>query len=169
MKKSEAKNYIREIIIAELTPQDIAANTAAKVAIDDTVKDLTTKAAQTTDAENKKAAVAALNAAKIKQQQITQKIQQKQAIPADMLPENEDDSYEEFTDKDIVVDPNDPIAKLQSNYTDVVKQMKSVLNQYKSAEGTEKQKYVDQLRDLTNTKKELLALINPSMDDEDEE
>ncbi len=45
--------------------------------------------------------------------------------------------------------------------------MKSVLNQYKSAEGTEKQKYVDQLKGLTKLKKELEAMINPSMDDED--
>ena len=67
MKKSELKEYIRETIISELTPQDQAANNAAKAAIDDTVKDLTTKSAQTTDPEDKKAALAALTAAKAKQ------------------------------------------------------------------------------------------------------
>jgi hypothetical protein len=91
MKKSELKEYIRETIIAELTPQDMAANTAAKAAIDDTVKDLTTKVAQTTDAENKKAALASLTAAKTKQAQINKAIQSKQAVPADMLPEGEED------------------------------------------------------------------------------
>ena len=70
MKRSELKEYIRETIINELTPQDAAANTAAKLAIDDTVKDLSIKSAQTTDAENKKAAIAALTAAKTKQAQI---------------------------------------------------------------------------------------------------
>ena len=67
MKKSELKSYIRETVINELTPQDAAANTAAKLAIDDTVKDLSTKSSQTTDPEDKKAALAALTAAKTKQ------------------------------------------------------------------------------------------------------
>ena len=46
--------------------------------------------------------------------------------------------------------------------------MKSTVNKYKSAEGAEKQKYVDQLKNLTKLKKEIEAMINPSMDDEDE-
>jgi len=73
----------------------------------------------------------------------------------------------EPTAKDIAA--NASIAKLQSKYGEVVKQMKSVVNKYKSAEGAEKQKYVDQLKDLTKLKKEIEAMINPSMDDEDEE
>jgi hypothetical protein len=100
MKKSELKEYIREAILAELTPQDITANTTAKVAIDDTVKDLTLKVTQTTDIENKKAAVAALNAAKTRQAQINKAIQSKQAIPADLLPEGEDDEDEDTSEKE---------------------------------------------------------------------
>jgi hypothetical protein len=46
--------------------------------------------------------------------------------------------------------------------------MKSVLNKYKSAEGSEKNKYVDQLKNLTKLKKEIEAMINPSIDDEEE-
>ena len=46
--------------------------------------------------------------------------------------------------------------------------MKSVVNNYKSAEGSEKQQYVDELRNLTLQKKEIKALINPSIEDEDE-
>jgi hypothetical protein len=91
MKKSELKEYIREAILAELTPQDMAANTAAKKAIDDTVKDLALKVTQTTDPENKAAALAASNAAKIRQAKINKAIQSKQAISADLLPEGEDD------------------------------------------------------------------------------
>lgn len=91
MKKSELKEYIRETIISELTNQDKTANAAAKAAIDDTVKDLTLKVTQTTDIENKKAAIAALNAAKTKQAQINKAIGGNQAISADLLPEGEDD------------------------------------------------------------------------------
>jgi hypothetical protein len=168
MKRSELKEYIRETIINELTPQDAAANTAAKLAIDDTVKDLTTKASQTTDAENKKAALASLTAAKTKQAQINKAIQSKQSVPVDMLPENED-SFIELTDKDVVVDPNDPFAKLKSQHEGVVKLMKSIANKWKMADGFEKDKYFAQLKDLTKVKKELEALMNPSMEDDDEE
>ena len=91
MKKSELKEYIREAIIAELTPQDKAAGVAAKAAIDDTVKDLSVKANQTTDVENKKAAVAALTAAKTKQALINKAVSTGQAVSADLLPEGEDD------------------------------------------------------------------------------
>ena len=45
--------------------------------------------------------------------------------------------------------------------------MKSVVNKYKSAEGSEKTKYVDQLKNLTKLKKEIEAMINPSADEEE--
>ena len=85
--------------------------------------------------------------------------------------ENSKFENEEFEDEPTAKDiaANASIAKLQSKYTDVVKQMKSVVNKYKSAEGVEKQKYVDQLKGLTKLKKELEAMINPSMDDEEED
>ena len=78
----------------------------------------------------------------------------------------EDMEDEEPTAKDIAA--NASIAKLQSKYSEVVKQMKSVVNKYKSAEGSEKTKYVDQLKNLTKLKKEIEAMINPSIDDEEE-
>jgi hypothetical protein len=78
----------------------------------------------------------------------------------------EDMEDEEPTASDIAA--NSSIAKLQSKYSEVVKQMKSVLNKYKSAEGSEKNKYVDQLKNLTKLKKEIEAMINPSIDDEEE-
>ena len=85
----------------------------------------------------------------------------------EILTEEEEEFDAEPTAKDIAA--NASIAKLQSKYGEVVKQMKSVVSKYKSAEGIEKQKYVDQLKDLTKLKKEIEAMINPSMDDEDEE
>jgi hypothetical protein len=166
MKKSELKSYIRETVISELSPQDIAAQKSAQVAANKSVQDLNKKVSSTTEPTSKKAALDSLNAAKTRLQQITQKIAQKQPVPVDMLPENEDDFDAEPTAKDIAA--NSSIAKLQSKYGEVVKQMKSVVNKYKSAESSEKQKYVDQLRNLTKIKKEIEAMINPSMDDEEE-
>jgi hypothetical protein len=127
MKKSEAKEYIKELIVSELS-----------------------QAATPEDIKNQ----AALN----------KELEKTKELTSDFLKEEEDDI--EPTAKDIAA--NASIAKLQSKYGEVVKQMKSIVNKYKSAEGVEKQKYVGQLKDLTKLKKELEAMINPSMDDEDE-
>jgi hypothetical protein len=127
MKKSEAKEYIKELIVSELTE------------------------ATPEDVKNQ----AALN----------KELEKTKALTVDLMKEEEDDV--EPTAKDIAA--NASIAKLQSKYNEVVKQMKSVVNKYKSAEGAEKQKYVDQLKGLTKLKKELEAMINPSLDDEDED
>ena len=133
MKKSEAKEYIKELIVSELTEIDVDKTRGTVVMSKATppqdIKKMTT---QGIDVE---------------------------------LKEEEDDV--EPTAKDIAA--NASVAKLQSKYNEVVKQMKSVVNKYKSAEGVEKQKYVDQLKGLTKLKKELEAMINPSLDDEDED
>jgi hypothetical protein len=127
MKKSEVKEYIKELIIAELSEAS---------ATPDDVKN---------------------------QSELNKELEKTKTLMADLVKEEDD---EEPTAKDIAA--NASIAKLQSKYSEVVKQMKSVVNKYKSAEGTEKQKYVDQLKGLTKLKKEIEAMINPSMDDEDE-
>ena len=127
MKKSEAKEYIKELIVAELSEAS---------ATPDDVKN---------------------------QSELNKELEKTKTLMADLVKEEDD---EEPTAKDIAA--NASIAKLQSKYSEVVKQMKSVVNKYKSAEGTEKQKYVDQLKGLTKLKKEIEAMINPSMDDEDE-
>jgi len=140
MKKSEAKEYIKELIVAELSVEEgtyVGAGAVAALQKDP-------KFAASKDK------VTPINTLK---------------AGGSVTLENEE-FEDEPTAKDIAA--NASIAKLQSKYTDVVKQMKSVLNQYKSAEGIEKQKYVDQLKGLTKLKKELEAMINPSMDDEDE-
>ena len=140
MKKSEAKEYIKELIVSELSVEEgtyVGAGAVAALQKDP-------KFAASKDK------VTPINTLK---------------AGGSVTLENEE-FEDEPTAKDIAA--NASIAKLQSKYTDVVKQMKSVLNQYKSAEGAEKQKYVDQLKGLTKLKKELEAMINPSMDDEDE-
>jgi len=140
MKKSEAKKYIKELIVAELSVEEGTYVGAGAVAA-------LQKDPKFAAAKDKNTALNTLKAG------------------GSVTLENEE-FEDEPTAKDIAA--NASIAKLQSKYTEVVKQMKSVLNQYKSSEGIEKQKYVDQLKGLTKLKKELEAMINPSMDDEDE-
>ena len=140
MKKSEAKEYIKELIVAELSVEEGTYVGAGAVGA-------LQKDPKFAAAKDKASALNTLKAG------------------GSVTLENEE-FEDEPTAKDIAA--NASIAKLQSKYSEVVKQMKSVLNQYKSAEGTEKQKYVDQLKGLTKLKKELEAMINPSMDDEDE-
>ena len=87
-----------------------------------------------------------------------------QGVDIELKEEDMDDM--EPTAKDIAA--NSSIAKLQSKYSEVVKQMKAVVNKYKSAEGAEKDKYVAQLKTLTKLKKEIEAMINPTADEEED-
>lgn len=86
-----------------------------------------------------------------------------QGVDIELKEEDMDDM--EPTAKDIAA--NASIAKLKSKYEEVTKQMKAVVNKYKSAEGAEKDKYVAQLKNLTKLKKEIEAMINPTADEED--
>jgi hypothetical protein len=67
------------------------------------------------------------------------------------------------------IDNNLSVIKLKSKHEGVVKLMKSIANKWKNADGPEKDKFFAQLKDLTKIKKELEALMNPSMEDDDEE
>ena len=87
-----------------------------------------------------------------------------QGVDIELKEEDMDDM--EPTSSDIAA--NSSIAKLQSKYSEVVKQMKAVVNKYKSAEGAEKDKYVAQLKNLTKLKKEIEAMINPTADEEED-
>ena len=151
MKKTELKSYIKEMIISELLD----------------INEIMTYAG-----------VGAVNA--IQKDPSFSKLKDKTS-PLDTLKrggnvtleekKDEDDDEYDFEDKepsksDIVI--NTSTTKLQSKYNEVVKQMKSVLNKYKKSEGSEKNKYVDQLKNLTKIKKEIEAMINPSIDDEED-
>ena len=140
MKKSELKSYIKEMIVAELSVEEGTYVGAAAVAA-------LQKDPKFAAAKDKITPVNTLKSG------------------GSVTLENED-FEDEPTAKDIAA--NASLAKLQSKYGDVIKQMKSVVNKYKSAEGDEKQNFVDQLKNLTKLKKEIEAMINPSMDDEEE-
>jgi hypothetical protein len=87
-----------------------------------------------------------------------------QGVDIELKEEDMDDM--EPTASDIAA--NASIAKLKSKYEEVTKQMKAVVNKYKSAEGAEKDKYVAQLKNLTKLKKEIEAMINPTADEEED-
>jgi hypothetical protein len=140
MKKSELKSYIKEMIVAELSVEEGTYVGAAAVAA-------LQKDPKFAAAKDKITPVNTLKSG------------------GSVTLENED-FEDEPTAKDIAA--NASLAKLQSKYGDVIKQMKSVVNKYKSAEGDEKQNFVDQLKNLTKLKKEIEAMMNPSMDDEEE-
>jgi hypothetical protein len=135
MKRSELKDYIKEMIVNELTEVDV-----------DKTRGTVVMPKATQPAEVKK---------------LTD-----QGVDVELKEEEEDT---ELTDKDVVIDPNDPFAKLKSQYEGVVKLMKSIANKWKNADGPEKDKFFAKLKDLTKIKKELEALMNPSMEDDDEE
>lgn len=132
MKKSELKEYIKEMIVSELTEVDTDKTRGTVVM---------PKASNPADIKKLTA----------------------QGVDIELKEEDMDDM--EPTAKDIAA--NASIAKLKSKYEEVTKQMKAVVNKYKSAEGAEKDKYVAQLKNLTKLKKEIEAMINPSIDDEE--
>ena len=142
MKKSEFKSYIKEMIVSELSGVD-EATYAGVGALNDIPKD-----PNFSKLKDKTAALTALKAG--------------ESVTLEGVDDMED---VEPTAKDIAA--NSSIAKLKSKYEEVTKQIKAVVNNYKSAEGAEKDKYVAQLKNLTKLKKEIEAMINPSIDDEE--
>jgi hypothetical protein len=133
MKKSELKEYIKEMIVSELTEVDTDKTRGTVVM---------PKASNPADIKKLTA----------------------QGVDIELKEDDMDDM--EPTAKDIAA--NSSIAKLKSKYEEVTKQMKAVVNKYKSAEGAEKDKYVTQLKNLTKLKKEIEAMINPTADEEED-
>jgi len=133
MKKSELKEYIKEMIVSELTEVDTDKTRGTVVM---------PKASNPADIKKLTA----------------------QGVDIELKEDDMDDM--EPTASDIAA--NASIAKLKSKYEEVTKQMKAVVNKYKSAEGAEKDKYVAQLKNLTKLKKEIEAMINPTADEEED-
>ena len=81
-----------------------------------------------------------------------------------IMEELDDDIEHKLSD----IDPNDSVAKLASQLTDVTKEMKSVVNKWKKSEGKEKDALLKRLYTLTSIKKELEALTIGKDDIEDD-
>ena len=73
------------------------------------------------------------------------------------LSEDVDDDTAEPTSKDI--SKGDSVSVISRKLQDTTKEMKSVVNQWKKAEGSEKDRFLDRLKDLTKIKKELEGLL----------
>jgi hypothetical protein len=144
MKKSEAKEYIKELIVAELSEANVEEGTYVGAgAVAALQKD--PKFAASKDK------VTPINTLK--------------AGGSVTLENEEFDMEPSSTD----IDNNLSVVKLKSKHEGVVKMMKAIANKWKNADGPEKDKFFTQLKDLTKIKKELEALMNPSMEDDDEE
>lgn len=144
MKKSEAKEYIKELIVAELSETNVEEGTYVGAgAVAALQKD--PKFAASKDK------VTPINTLK--------------AGGSVTLENEEFDMEPSATD----IDNNLSVVKLKSKHEGVVKMMKAIANKWKNADGPEKDKFFAQLKDLTKIKKELEALMNPSMEDDDEE
>lgn len=144
MKKSELKEYIKEMIVTELT----------------TVTPKTENPEIDLIAKKEK-----VDATVVKQAVDDAK---RTGKPVNVAEVEEDDDFEEKEPSKSDIAANAGIAKLKSKYEEVTKQMKAVVNKYKSAEGAEKDKYVAQLKSLTKLKKEIEAMINPTADEEED-
>ena len=82
----------------------------------------------------------------------------------------EEDSDEDFDKEPSLsdLDADTSMSKLKSRYDGIVKLMQSTANKWKNADEPEKAKHLAKLKNLTNIKKELTSMMNPSLDDEDE-
>ena len=80
----------------------------------------------------------------------------KAADEDDVIKVTEDDDVEP-TAKDIK--KNDSISTISRKLQDTTKEMKSTVNQWKKAEGEDKERLLARLKDLTKIKKELEGLL----------
>jgi hypothetical protein len=77
------------------------------------------------------------------------------------LTEEEDEDDEDVMDKKAskAAKKGDSITKLANKLQQTTKEMKTVVNKWKDAEGSEKEKLTNRLRELTKIKKELEGLL----------
>ncbi len=80
-------------------------------------------------------------------------LEKTKALTQDLTKENED---EEPTASQL---KKEPLSKIGYKLADTQKEMKSVVKKWKNAEGAEKERLTNRLRDLTKIKKELEGLL----------
>mgnify|MGYP001003706830 CR=1 FL=1 len=77
----------------------------------------------------------------------------------DIIKVTEDIDDAEKAEKEVTVDPNDSVTKISSELQKNATAMKTVLNKWKKAEGEEKERLLDRLKELTKIKNELEELL----------
>ena len=68
---------------------------------------------------------------------------------------------EEFDaeEKEVKVDPDDSVAQIANKMSETAALMRSVNNKYKKAEGAERERLLDRLKELNQIKRELEGLL----------
>ena len=152
MKKSEFKSYIREEIISVLSEageQDLK-----------TQQDLNKELEKTIELSKQ---LSEADPADIKAQQDLGKELDNTKSKVDALTKASQDSplAEDEDEEPTAADLNkkDSVASLATKLSKTNQEMKSVVNQWKKAEGAEKEEFLNRLKTLTKIKKELEALL----------
>ena len=73
------------------------------------------------------------------------------------LSEDIDDT--EKAEKEVEINPDDSVSVISDKLQTTAKEMKTVVNKWKQAEGEEKERLLARLKDLTKIKKELEGLL----------
>ena len=86
-----------------------------------------------------------------------------------VLSETTADEFDTDTQEPTAADlkKTNSLAKNAAKLAATEKEMKTVVNQWKKSEGKEKEDLLKRLKTLTQIKKELEALVNPSVDDDE--
>ena len=74
---------------------------------------------------------------------------------------NEEEDMDDVMDKNAIkgAKKGDPVSKIANKLQQTTKEMKSVVKKWKDAEGSEKEKLTNRLKELTKIKKELEGLL----------
>lgn len=149
MKKSELKQFIREEIISTLSEAEQGV--------------IHTKDQRKAEELAKKGLNVSIDERKKKSEDDDEDVE----VKDDWGKVDKEDSFveKEPTAKDLK--KGDKITKSAAKLAMITKEMKSVVSQWKKAEGTDKAKFLDRLKELTKIKKELEAIITPTIGDED--
>lgn len=155
MKKSELKAQIKEEIIdiledvSQENPKDIEARTAAIVKQTKAVQDL-----------NKVMTKEGNDSDKFQDDGYVNHTYDDSVIDKYNVPVEPTAVFEEDEDEPKAKDlKGEPLSKIGYKLADTQKEMKQVVKKYSAAEGDEKEKLKDRLRDLNKIKKELESLL----------
>jgi hypothetical protein len=75
------------------------------------------------------------------------------------------DDEMEPSDSSLNVSEKDPVVKLKNKLVQVTKEMKSLVDKWKTSQGSEKQMIQDRLKSLTQVKKKIENALAPTTDD----
>lgn len=76
------------------------------------------------------------------------------------------DDEVEPSDSSLNVSEKDPVVKLKNKLVQVTKEMKSLVEKWKTSQGSEKEMIQDRLKSLTQIKKKIEKALSPTTDDD---